>query len=151
MFDWTITTWSNTKMTTSWKDWHEDCKVKASGTSISSMLNSKMLKYGLLSPGERAFNNILVFFPAPSIIDDGVVYLQARVKFMDLKVFVLALDTRDNKLLGAVEFATKRVRGASVVYFPSNIGKYIDPEDRVMPIPEGTHVSIPLICYKYYQ
>ncbi|KAG2574346.1 hypothetical protein PVAP13_7KG323432 [Panicum virgatum] len=137
MFDWTITTWSNTKMTTSWKDWHEDCKVKASGTSISSMLNSKMLKYGLLSPGERAFNNILVSFPAPSIIDDGVVYLQARVKFMDLKVFVLALDTRDNKLLGAVEFATKRVRGASVVYFPSNIGKYIDPEDRVMAIPEG--------------
>ena len=60
MFDWTITTWSNTKMTTSWKDWHEDCKVKASGTSISSVLNSKMLKYGLLSPGERAFNNILV-------------------------------------------------------------------------------------------
>ena len=93
----------------------------------------------------------LGFFPAPSIIDDGVVYLQARVKFMDLKVFVLALDTRDNKLLGAVEFATKRVRGASVVYFPSNIGKYIDPEDRVMPIPEGTDVSIPLICYKYYQ
>lgn len=64
--------------------------------------------------------------------------MQARLKFNDLKdIFVLALDTRDNELLGAVEFATKRALYDSVVYFPSNIGKYIDPEARCMSIPEG--------------
>ncbi|TVU07635.1 hypothetical protein EJB05_40999, partial [Eragrostis curvula] len=142
--DWTITTWSNTKMTTSWEDWNMDCEVKASRTSVSSNLNSKLLKCGLLSTGgadqpERAFQNLLVTFPAPGITDDGVVYLQARLKFRAPKVFVLALDTRANKLLGAVEFSTERVRGSGtgVVYFPSNIGKYIDPKARIFPVPKG--------------
>jgi hypothetical protein len=141
--DWAITTWTNTKMTSSYNDWDVDCQeAKASCTSISSKLNSKMLKSGLLSPGggakpKRAFQNLLVPSPALGIVDDGVVYLQARVKFLDPKVFVLALDTRDNKLVGAVEFGTERIRGADVVYLPSNIGKYIDPEDRVVLIPKG--------------
>ncbi|GJM97481.1 hypothetical protein PR202_ga14411 [Eleusine coracana subsp. coracana] len=119
-----------------------DCKeVKASCTTISSNLSSTMLKSGLLSPGgiepERAFQNLLVSTPAVGI-DDGVVYLQARIKFWDPKVFVLALDTRDNKLIDAVEFATERIRGTGTVYFPSNISKYIDPENRmVVPIPKG--------------
>ncbi|KAK3134535.1 hypothetical protein QOZ80_6AG0550380 [Eleusine coracana subsp. coracana] len=172
MHDWTITTWSNKKMTTNWEDWHMDCKevkvppchcrhcnkkmttnwedwhmdckeVKASCTSISSNLSSTMLKSGLLSPGgiepERAFQNLLVSTPAVGI-DDGVVYLQARIKFWDPKVFVLALDTRDNKLIDAVEFATERIRGTGIVCFPSNISKYVDPENRrVVPIPKGVY------------
>ncbi|TVU07634.1 hypothetical protein EJB05_40998 [Eragrostis curvula] len=140
MRDWTITIWSNENLTASWKDWHKECVVKASDISISSKLNSKMLKSGLLSPGgaepKRAFQNLFVFFPALGI-DDGVVYLQARVKFPHPRVFVLALDTENKKLLGAAEFATERISGASVAYFPSNISKYIDPRARVIPIPKG--------------
>ncbi|TVU40929.1 hypothetical protein EJB05_14414 [Eragrostis curvula] len=140
MRDWTITTWSNHKMTASWDDWHRDCPIKASDISISSRLKLKMLRSGLLLPssGEgpaRAFQNLLVSFPAPGM-DDNVVYLQARVRFMDPRVFVLALDTRRKELFGAVEFATEKIRGAGVVYFPSNISRYIDPDARVIPIPE---------------
>ncbi|KAJ1270948.1 hypothetical protein BS78_06G090300 [Paspalum vaginatum] len=136
MHGWTITTWSNSKMTTSWKDWHKNRELKASCTTISSKLNSKMLKSGLLSP-ERAFQNLLVSNSALGI-DGDIVYLQARVKFMDPQVFVLGLQTRDNKLLGAVEFATERTRNAEVWYFPSNISKYVNPETRDASIPKGT-------------
>uniref|UniRef100_A0A0A8Z3W9 Uncharacterized protein n=1 Tax=Arundo donax TaxID=35708 RepID=A0A0A8Z3W9_ARUDO len=93
---------------------------------------SKMFRSGLLlAPGGeagagRALRNLLVSHPAPGM-DDDVVYLQARVKFDDPKTFVLALDTRNGTLLGAAEFATERERGAGVMYFPSNISRYIDP------------------------
>ncbi|KAF8712903.1 hypothetical protein HU200_028683 [Digitaria exilis] len=137
MHDWTLTTWSNKKMTTSWEDWHMDGQVKASDTTISDELNSKMLKSGLLSTESgRAFQNLLVSIPALGI-DDGVVYLQARVRFWDSKVFVLALDTRVNKLLGVVEFGTERSPRTGIVYVPSSIGKYIYPDYR-MVVPEGT-------------
>ncbi|KAF8669982.1 hypothetical protein HU200_051167 [Digitaria exilis] len=136
MHDWTITTWSNKKMTTSWEDWHMDGQVKASDTTISGELNSKMLKSGLLSTESgRAFQNLLVSIPALGI-DDGVVYLQARVRFWDSKVFVLALDTRVNELLGVVEFGTERAPRTGITYFPSSIGKYIDPDYRIV-VPEG--------------
>ena len=52
MHEWTITTWSNSKMTPSWKDWHKDRELKASCTTISSKLNSKMLKSGLCHRSE---------------------------------------------------------------------------------------------------
>lgn len=140
MRDWKVTTWSNSKMTTSWNDWKFDCAIQASKTKISSKLKWKMLQSRLLSPSagglpERAFQNLLVSFPAPGM-DDNVVYLQAKVKLSDSKVFVLALDMKDNILLNAVEFANERICGAGVVYFPSNISRYIDPEARVH-FPEG--------------
>ncbi|CAA0830029.1 Unknown protein [Striga hermonthica] len=128
--DWKVTTWSNSKMTTSWNDWKIDCAIQASKTNISSKLKWKMAQSGLLS-SERAFQNLLVSFPAPGM-DDNVVYLQAKVKFSDSKVFVLALDVKDNMLLNVVEFANERICGAGVAYFPSNIGRYIDPEARVL-------------------
>lgn len=141
MRDWKVTTWSNSKMTTSWNDWKIDCTIQASKTNISSKLKWKMVQSGLLSssvPGlpERALQNLLVSSPAPGMDDNNVVYLQAKVKLTDSKVFVLALDIKDNILLNAVEFATERICGSGVVYFPSNISRYIDPEARVC-FPEG--------------
>ncbi|RCV23105.1 hypothetical protein SETIT_4G272800v2 [Setaria italica] len=137
MSDWVITTWSNSKMSTSWDDWIKDCEAKASHTTIHSKPKSKMLNSGLLSPEganqERALQNLWVSHPAPGI-DDGVVYLLARVRFQDPKAFVIALDARKNVLLGSAEFATEKKRGDGVMYFPSNISKYIAPEARVLPI-----------------
>lgn len=143
MRDWKITTWSNSKMTTSWNDWKIDCTIQASNTNINNKLKWKMSQSGLLSSSargmpERAFQNLLVSFPALGV-DGNIVYLQARIKYMDTKVFALALDTKDNILLGAVEFATERIWGASVVYFPSNISRYIEPEASVL-FPEGMSV-----------
>ncbi|KAK3147468.1 hypothetical protein QOZ80_3BG0282730 [Eleusine coracana subsp. coracana] len=130
MHEWKITTLSNSKMTTSWNDWQIDCTIEASTTNISNKLMSKMIQSGLLSSSERAFQNLLVSFPALGM-DGNIVYLQARVRFMDPKVFILALDVSHNVLLDVVEFATERIRGAGVVHFPSNISRYIEPDARV--------------------
>ncbi|KAL6846911.1 hypothetical protein ACP4OV_022764 [Aristida adscensionis] len=135
MRDWAISTWSNHTMSASYNDWHMDGRVRASETTIRDTLKRKMIKAGLLSP-ERGFQNLLVSCPAPGINDD-VVDLQARVRYSDPKAFVLALDTKNNALLGAVEFATETERGAGITYFPSTINGYMDKKDRIIPIPEG--------------
>jgi hypothetical protein len=141
MSDWVIHTWSNSKMTASWEDWIVDCKARASHATIPRKVMSKMLNSGLLSPEGanpvRALGNLWVSHPAPGT-DDGVVYLLARLKFEDPKAFIIALDTRENTLLGSANFATEKKRGAGIMYFPSNISKYIDPEDRSFPISKGT-------------
>ncbi|PAN11879.1 hypothetical protein PAHAL_2G225200 [Panicum hallii] len=140
MSDWVIHTWSNSKMTASWEDWIVDCKARASHATIPRKVMSKMLNSGLLSPEGanpvRALGNLWVSHPAPGT-DDGVVYLLARLKFEDPKAFIIALDTRENTLLGSANFATEKKRGAGIMYFPSNISKYIDPEDRSFPISKG--------------
>ncbi|PUZ70248.1 hypothetical protein GQ55_2G211200 [Panicum hallii var. hallii] len=140
MSDWVIHTWSNSKMTASWEDWVVDCKARASHATIPSKVKSKMLSSGLLSPEGanpvRALGNLWVSHPALGT-DDGVVYLLARLRFQDPKAFIIALDTRENVLLGSAEFATERKRGAGIMYFPSNISKYVDPKARVLPISEG--------------
>ncbi|KAL6846908.1 hypothetical protein ACP4OV_022761 [Aristida adscensionis] len=139
MRDWEVSIWSNHKMSNSYDDWQMDCKVKASETSIRDKLKTKMLNAGLLSAGaagaqpQRAFQNLLVSYPVLGI-DEDVVYLQARVRYKDPKAFVVAIDTKNNTLLGAVEFATETERGAGIVYFPSTINRFINPDDRVLPI-----------------
>ena len=70
-----------------------------------------MLNSGLLLPQGadpvRALGNLWVSYPAPGT-DDGVVYLLARLKFEDPKAFIIALDTRENTLIGSAEFATEK-------------------------------------------
>ncbi|CAN6206737.1 unnamed protein product [Urochloa humidicola] len=137
MSDWVIHTWSNSKMTTSWNDWVVECETRASHTTIPSKVKSKMLNSGLLTPEGanpvRALQNLMVSHPAPGT-DDGLVYLLARLTYQDPKAFVIALDTRENVLLGSAEFATEKKRGAGIMYFPSNISKYVDPKARFLPI-----------------
>jgi hypothetical protein len=141
MFDWMITTWSNSKMGTSWDDWTKDCEARASHTTIHSKPKTKMLNSGLLSPEGadqvRGLQNLAVSHPAPGI-DGDVVYLLARLRFQDQKAFVIALDARNNVLLGSAEFATEKKRGDGIMYFPSNISKYTSPEARIYPITKGT-------------
>ncbi|KAG2639505.1 hypothetical protein PVAP13_2KG009100, partial [Panicum virgatum] len=139
----TISKTYNSKMTASWKDWILDCKARASQATIPSKVMSKMLNSRLLlSPDEeganpvRALGNLWVSHPALGT-DDGVVYLLARLKFEDPKAFMIALDTRENTLIGSAKFATERKGGDGITYFPSNISKYIDPEARILPISKG--------------
>ncbi|CAL5097255.1 unnamed protein product [Urochloa decumbens] len=139
MHDWTITTWSNTKMSSSWEDWEKGHKVQASDITIDSKLNSELLDSGLLlckSPGdcdgaERALQNLLVSDPAPGIDNahEDIVYLMARVKFLHPKAWVLALDMRNNTLRDAAEFGTERERDLRVVCCPSTLSKFmLNPE-----------------------
>ncbi|KAF8772810.1 hypothetical protein HU200_005194 [Digitaria exilis] len=89
MSDWVIHTWSNSKMTTSWKDWIKDCNARASDTMIPSKVKSKMINSGLLSPEGanpvRRLQNLMVSHPALGIDDAG--YLQ-HVKSFTLHLLV---------------------------------------------------------------
>ena len=135
---WTLTTWSNTEMSTSWKDWHQDNRVQSSDITIDNQLNSQLLQTGLLwkpqdsalLKEERALSNLLVSHPTP-VIDaahEDVVYLMARVKFLHPKSWVLAIDMKNSKLLSAAEFGIERQLGEPVTYCPSSISSYINPE-----------------------
>jgi hypothetical protein len=141
MLDWMITTWSNSSMGTSWEDWTKDCQARASHTMMHSKPKTKMLNSRLLSPEGAdqvwGLHNLCVSHPAPGI-DGDVVYLLARLRFEDPKAFVIALDARKNELLGSAEFATEKKLGDGIMYFPSNISKYIAPEARIYPITKVT-------------
>ncbi|OEL34038.1 hypothetical protein BAE44_0004944 [Dichanthelium oligosanthes] len=141
MHDWAITTWNNvrnTKMTSSWEDWHEGQRIQASCITVDNQLTAELLDSGLFldnkpqdgdGPG-RALQNLMVSDPAPAIVaaDEDVVYLMARVKFLDPKAWIVALDTKNKTLRGAAEFGTEREPDARVLCCPSTISKYICDE-----------------------
>lgn len=135
MHDWTILTYTNTAMTSSWKDWRRDCRVQASDITIDTHIKSELLQSGILgSESGQALHNLLVSHPAPHISAaaadrQGIVYLMARKKyqFHDSEGWMLALDTRNKTLLGAAEFAVEWQPCASHMYWPTAIAKYIKP------------------------
>uniref|UniRef100_A0A0D9WLW5 DUF1618 domain-containing protein n=1 Tax=Leersia perrieri TaxID=77586 RepID=A0A0D9WLW5_9ORYZ len=133
MRGWAITTWSNTMMTSSWKDWHRDRRVQSSDITIDNKLNSGLLRSGLLceqqhseAKEERALRNVLVSHPTPCCIGtvrEDIVYLMARVKFLHPKAWALAVDMTNKKLLAAAEFGTERQTGDPAIYCPTTISK----------------------------
>jgi len=134
MHDWIIITYTNTAMTSHWKDWRKDCWIQASDITIDTHIKSELLKSGLLgSASGQALHNLLVSHPAPHISaaadHQGIVYLMARKKYQahDPEGWMLALDTRNKTLLGAAEFAVEWQPCASHMYCPTGIAKYIKP------------------------
>lgn len=134
--DWTITTWSNTRMAGAYEDWEEEFTVLASELKISDAVRLQLQKTGLLRcnpsrEGEEAvvdlgLQNLVVFEPKPSLNgEDDVVYLMARTKFMHPKVYALAVDTRNSVLLGAAEFSTGLRSLSGLTYHFGAITKYI--------------------------
>lgn len=135
MHNWAIVTWSNTKMTSSWKDWHWGGRVEASDITMNSQIKSELLQSGLLyeprdgNAAGRGLQNLLVSDPAPDISAAAlgdVVYLMAREEFMHPKAWVLSLDLRNKTVLGAAEFGTGRQPSARVMYCPSTITKHMN-------------------------
>ncbi|WVZ83032.1 hypothetical protein U9M48_030218 [Paspalum notatum var. saurae] len=160
MNSWAIVTWSNTKMTSSWKDWHMDCRVQASDITMDSQIKSKLLQFGLLPARDDAtavlgLQNLLISDPAPDIsaADGDVVYLMARRKFMHSKACVLTIDLRNYALVDVAEFDTERQPGVPALYFPSTISKYMNVEtsqlfDFVISVWMLLHFIWSLIEYK---
>jgi len=131
MHDWTILTYTNTAMTSSWKDWRKDCRIQASDITIDTQIKSELLQSGLLgSASGQALHNLLVSHPAPDIsvaaYHQGIVYLLARKKYEHPEGWMLALDTRKKTLLGAAEFGVEWKLYEST-YCPTGIAKYIKP------------------------
>ncbi|KAL6656948.1 hypothetical protein ACP70R_004728 [Stipagrostis hirtigluma subsp. patula] len=129
--DWSITTWSNTKMAGAYDDWREDFTVLASGIKIGDAVRSRLRESGLLqckrpAPDgeggeeevvELALQNLAVSEPRPSLnAEDDVVYVMAKTKFMQKKAWVLAVDMRSSSLLGVAEFSSGRWPDADFTY-----------------------------------
>jgi len=134
MHDWTILTYTNTAMTSSWKDWRRDCRIQASDITIDTQIKSELLQSGLFgSASGQALHNLLVSHPAPDISaaadHQGIVYLMARKKYQhpEPEGWMLAVDTRNKTLLGTAEFGVEWKPCASHMYCPTGIAKYIKP------------------------
>ncbi|CAM0949554.1 unnamed protein product [Alopecurus aequalis] len=135
--NWRITTYSNDKMSASWKDWKKDCTVQASDIVISDQVISEFRLLGLLQhqPGRdgdaaaavQGLHNLAVSDPVPSITDDGVVYLMARVKFCHPKACVLAIDTRKNTVQSVAKFGTENESNEAAMYSPCTLSECMNP------------------------
>ncbi|KAL6639192.1 hypothetical protein ACP70R_022922 [Stipagrostis hirtigluma subsp. patula] len=132
---WSITTWSNTKMAGLYEDWNEEFTVHASEIKISETVGLQLRKSGLLqhkpsqdgeATVELALQNVPVCEPTPSlVVEEDVVYLMARTKFMHPKAWVLAVDMRNNALLGVAEFGTESGLHDDAAYRTGTISKYM--------------------------
>ncbi|CAL4989160.1 unnamed protein product [Urochloa decumbens] len=130
--DWALTTWSNTKMSSSMEDWHKESVVRASGIAIDPAVSRVLEDTGLLLRGRRPddeerrdLQNLSMYQPSPCI---SVVYLVAREKFSHPRAWVLAVDMKNGgRLQSAAYFGIRRYHGVDVIYCPSRISKYMNP------------------------
>uniref|UniRef100_A0ACD5VPH1 Uncharacterized protein n=1 Tax=Avena sativa TaxID=4498 RepID=A0ACD5VPH1_AVESA len=99
--NWTITTWTwtNKQMRNSYDGWHKDCTLQASDIFLGDRSESELPPVAL--------QNLFVADPIIGMNEDGshVIYLTARMKFMHPKSWVLAIDTRDHKVLSVAKSA----------------------------------------------
>ncbi|KAL5213700.1 hypothetical protein ABZP36_002852 [Zizania latifolia] len=129
--NWALTTWSNTRMTNSYEDWHQDYVLKASDITIDNPAVSQLLQSGLLMhhspPDEQlALHNLSMSQPAPCMNGEDVIYLVARKKHMHPKAWILAVDMENGKLQAAEEFSAVPRHSFRGIYRPSIISKYMN-------------------------
>ncbi|KAF0927840.1 hypothetical protein E2562_036583 [Oryza meyeriana var. granulata] len=127
--DWVLTTWSNTRMTNSYEDWHQDYVVQASDIRIDNPAISQVLQSGLLvqrTPQDEqlALRNLSMAHPVPCVSGEDVVHVVARKKYMHPKAWILAVDMVNGKLQAVEEFGAQR-HPSFIMYFPSIISKYM--------------------------
>ena len=121
---WTITTWSNTNMTSSINDWHEDFTLRASQISVGDYTESELplsLQDGSHDEAkveQRGLQNLFVSDPCFGMNasdDDGdILYLTARVKFLHPKSWVLAIDMKNQRVHSVAKSSPLPVRPPSI-------------------------------------
>ncbi|KAJ1271434.1 hypothetical protein BS78_06G128600 [Paspalum vaginatum] len=131
MPNWTIVTWSNTKMTGSWKDWRRDQRVQSSNIKIDSQLSCRLMQNlpppnGAGAAG-RGLRNLFLSDPTSGIVED-VVYVMVRSGFLHSNACAVVVDMRSKKLLDMVAFDTRRQNGAHAMYCPFTIFEHSSPE-----------------------
>uniref|UniRef100_A0A0E0LJZ2 DUF1618 domain-containing protein n=1 Tax=Oryza punctata TaxID=4537 RepID=A0A0E0LJZ2_ORYPU len=133
--NWALTTWSNTRMTDSYEDWHQEYMIEASDMRIDDPAISQMLETsGLLmhtqpqddgAAGEQlAFHNLPVSQPSLCINGEDVVYLLARKKYRHQEAWIVAVDIKKMakcKLWSSLVIKDSLIQLSSIalVQFPS--------------------------------
>uniref|UniRef100_A0ACD5U9N0 Uncharacterized protein n=1 Tax=Avena sativa TaxID=4498 RepID=A0ACD5U9N0_AVESA len=124
---WNITTYSNSKMSSSYNDWHKDGMVLSSEVTINNPMVSHSGGLLLLPSQEhcemattrKALDKLVVSDPSPSLSDNGVVYLVARVKLWHPMSWLIALDMSNKTLQSVVPFVSPEDPDAAVKYCTS--------------------------------
>ncbi|KAF7002246.1 hypothetical protein CFC21_017754 [Triticum aestivum] len=128
--DWTLTTYTNCKITGDPEDWKPDFTVNASAIRIDATMRSVLLRCGMLlrkthnssEAAERNLQNLWTCQPVVGLNDEGtIVYLITRVKFQHPKAWLLAVDMANNQVRGMAMIETERSTALSLNYFPCRI------------------------------
>jgi hypothetical protein len=93
--NWVLTTWSNTRMTDSYEDWHQDYMLQGSDIIIDDPAISHVLDSSGLLPEQLALHNLPMSQPALCSLnndEEEVVYLVARKKYGHLGAWVVVVD-----------------------------------------------------------
>ncbi|XP_051224764.1 uncharacterized protein [Lolium perenne] len=123
---WTITTYSNSKMSCSYEDWQKDGMVRSSEVTINNSMVTH--SYGLLPSSQEhseseetreALQKLVLSDPSPSLGGEGVVYLVARVKLWHPKSWLISIDMRNKTLQSVVPLATPEEPYEDLMYYTS--------------------------------
>ncbi|CAL5083976.1 unnamed protein product [Urochloa decumbens] len=152
--DWEVTTWSNTKMSDSLEDWHEERTVQASNITIDArmlMKGSDRLPCRVPSPQDHSNDEAIASAAAaqaqqldlhnlsvcqPTLCpngEDSVVYLVAREKYLHPKAWFLAVDMKNQGTLKHVAYIGNQDHlFCHRIYCLSRISKYTNPKMRLL-------------------
>ncbi|WVZ78533.1 hypothetical protein U9M48_026228 [Paspalum notatum var. saurae] len=132
---WTITTWTNFNLTSSFDDWkQEHSPVHADTIMFNEKMRKQLLLCQLLQPKappqdnnvtinpERKLQNLWVSQPTPSI-EGSKVFLIARAKFMYPEAHVLVVDMAIGELQGVSDYATGRKLGLELTCIHGGVSK----------------------------
>jgi len=128
--DWELSTYTNRRISGAWEDWQLDCTAKASHIDIDEAMQWQLLQSGLLHVKQEGrlqkLKNLHTSQPVLSLDNNGVVYLLTKVKFMQSRAWVLAVDIKGKRIQSLAEFSTDRNLVLSHEYCPSSISSYIN-------------------------
>lgn len=154
VLDWELTTWSNSKMSVSQEDWHEEHTVKASNITIDDPAAvSRMLEdfRSLPPPREHSddeaaaaaaaapqaqkqleFHNLSMCQPHLGPNGEDVVYLVAREKYLDPKAWLVAVDMKKGTLKRVSDIGNQGHPFCHRIHCLTRISKYTNPRKRLI-------------------
>ncbi|WVZ72993.1 hypothetical protein U9M48_021366 [Paspalum notatum var. saurae] len=169
VLDWELTTWSNSKMSLSQEDWHEEHTVKASNITIDDPAAvSRMLEdfRSLPPPREHSDDEAVATATAaaaaaapqaqkqlefhnlsmcqPHLVPNGedVVYLVAREKYLDPKAWLVAVDMKKGTLKRVSDIGNQGHPFCHRIHCLTRISKYTNPRKRLMKSSATDPVSV---------
>ena len=114
---WALITWSNRRMTDSYKDWYRDCTVHASDITLDNPAVTQALESGLLmhdheAAGEHlSLRNLLISQPTHCMNGkEDVICLVARKEHMHPAAWILTVDMKNAKVQAVEDFATTEMQ-----------------------------------------
>lgn len=110
------------------KNWHMDCKLKASEILVDKSCYQLLPKISHHNEDTKMIpilSRLHAGHPALSLHEDGVVYIMAKVEHRDHKAWMLAVDMRNKTLKVVADFNAERTSSFRLTYLQSKISKFM--------------------------